>query len=183
MTDAPLPPPTRRSVWTPREKIVRLLWGTVAALPWRLLPAARPALLRLFGGRVGRGCRLAGSVSIAIPWHLRLGDGVEVGERVVLYGLGPIEIGDGCVLDYGAHLCAGTHDMRDSRFPLLKTPITLGPGCFVGLDAYVGPDVVLGPRTIVAPRASVHRSHPGDAVLVGNPARPEEPGEAGGAAT
>lgn len=167
------PPPTRRSVWTAREKLARLAWTVLARPVWLLAPGMRPTLVRLFGGQVGRGCALAGSAEITIPWHLRLGDDVRVGERVILYALGPITIGDNTVLDYRAHLCAGTHDMNDSRFPLIKAPITIGRGCLVGLDAYIGPGVTLGDDCRVWPRASVHKGAPAGARLVGNPARAE----------
>jgi len=169
------PPPARRSVWTPKQKLVRAVWGTVARVLWELLPPARAALIRLFGGRVGRGCSFGSGVDIAIPWNIRCGDRVQVADRVILYCLGPITIGDDTVIDYRAHLCAGTHDMTDSRFPLLKPPITIGRGCFIGLDAYIGPGVELGDRCRVAPRASVYKSAPPDTRLRGNPARPFDP--------
>lgn len=175
------PPPARRSVWTTREKGVRIVWATLGRVAWVLIPACRPGLIRLFGGRAGRGCSIARSVDILIPWNVRLGDNVRVGERVILYGLGPITIGSGTVIDYRAHLCAGTHDMTDSRFPLIKPPITVGAGCFIGLDAYIGPEVVLGDGCRVWPRASVYRSFGAGMELRGNPAKvvEREPGVAG----
>jgi putative colanic acid biosynthesis acetyltransferase WcaF len=169
------PPPARRSVWTPKEKLIRLLWSTLARPGWLAFSGLRPALLRLFGGTVGRNCAFAASVEITIPWHVRCGDGVRIGERVILYGLGPIAIGSGTVIDYKAHLCAGTHDMTDSRFPLLKTPITIGERCFIGIDAYIAPGVTLGDGCRVWPRASVYKSFPADTHLQGNPAQPIEP--------
>lgn len=167
----PHPPPARKSAWSAKQKLVRLLWATIARALWRILPPARPALLRFFGGRCGANCRLSGSCEITIPWNITLGDDVVVGDRVILYALGPIAVGDRTVLDYQAHLCAGTHDMRDSRFPLLRPPITIGPDCFVGIDAYVGPDIELGPNTHVCARASVYKGHAGNVRLSGNPAR------------
>lgn len=169
------PLPARQSVWTRREKVLRLAWACLARPLWVLAPRLRPMLLGLFGGEAGRGCTFAASVEIAIPWHVRCGDNVRVGERVILYGLGPITIGSGTVIDYKAHLCAGTHDMTDSRFPLLKTPITIGADCFIGIDAYIAPDVELGDGCRVWPRASVYRSFPANTHLRGNPARPIEP--------
>ncbi|MCL4741130.1 MAG: hypothetical protein KJZ54_02915 [Phycisphaerales bacterium] len=174
-----VPPPARKSVWTPKQKLVRAVWGTVGRVLWELLPPARASLIRLFGGRVGRGCSFGSGVDIAIPWNIRCGDRVQVADRVILYGLGPITIGDDTVIDYRAHLCAGTHDMTDSRFPLLKPPIAVGRGCFIGLDAYIGPGVELGDRCRVAPRASVYKSAPADTWLRGNPARPFDPAAEG----
>lgn len=165
------PPPARRSVWTTREKVIRIVWATLGRVVWVVCGGARPWLIRRFGGRAGRGCVIARSVDILIPWNVHLGDNVRVGERVILYGLGPIEIGSGTVIDFRAHLCAGTHDMTDSRFPLIKPPITVGAGCFIGLDAYIGPEVVLGDGCVVWPRASVYRSFPAGSELKGNPAK------------
>ncbi|MHC4768012.1 MAG: LbetaH domain-containing protein [Planctomycetota bacterium] len=183
-TPQPAPPPTenvarmlaapspRRSVWTARQKLVRGLWSTFGRLLWVLIPGARSGLIRVFGGRVGPGCRFACSVDIAVPWNIHVGRDVEVGRDVILYSLGLITLGDGVVLDDLAHLCAGTHDHTDSRFPLLRPPITIGPGTFIGIDAYIAPDVTLGADCRVWPRASVHRSFGDGVELRGNPARP-----------
>ncbi len=166
----------RRSVWTTRQKVVRALWGLVAPL-WALAPGARPALLRLFGGAVGPGCRLGRRVQIVIPWNVALGAGVEVGDDVILYSLGRIAVGDRCVLDVHAHLCAGTHDHTSPLFPLITPPIEVGAGSFIGADAYVGPGVTLGESCVVLPRASVYKDFPAATTLRGNPARPVVEGE------
>ena len=171
---APHPPPKRRSAWTMKQKIIRAIWDSLGRLIWVLVPPARSALIRLFGGTVGRGCTFRRSVRITIPWNIHLGDRVEVGDRVILYTLGSITIGNETVIDDFAHLCAGTHDLRDSRFPLLTPPINIGSQCFIGIDAYIGPDVTLGDRCRVHPRASVYKSYDQDMELRGNPARPVE---------
>lgn len=171
------PPPVRRSVWTRREKLIRLAWTFLARPIWVVSPSQRPGLIRRFGGQVGKNCAFASSVEITIPWNIRCGDNVRVGERVILYGLGPITIGDNTCIDYRAHLCAGTHDMTDSRFPLLKTPITIGSNCFIGIDAYIAPEVNLGDGCRVWPRASVYKSFPATTHLQGNPAKPFDPTE------
>ena len=164
-------PPARRSAWTTKQKLVRLVWATFGRLLWQI-PFLRTPVLRMFGGSVGRSCRLSRTVDIIIPWNISIGDGVQVGDRVILYGLGPITIGAGTVIDVRAHLCAGSHDMRDTRFPLTRPPISIGSDCFIGVDAYIAPDVELGDRCRVQHRASVYRSFPGGTMLEGNPARP-----------
>ena len=68
-------PPARRSAWTAKQKIIRLLWGTIGRLGWQFA-SLRPAMLRLFGGTVGSGCRLARRIEITIPWNISLGDDV-----------------------------------------------------------------------------------------------------------
>lgn len=163
--------PPRRTTWTLRQNIVRLLWASIGRLAWTLVPPARPALLRTFGGRVGRGCRFARTASIYIPWNVQIGDRVVVGPRAMIYTLGKVTIGDDVVLDERVHLCAGTHDMADPRFPLITPPITIGPRTKLGFDAYVAPDVTLGADCRVWPRASVYRNFDDGARLRGNPAR------------
>jgi putative colanic acid biosynthesis acetyltransferase WcaF len=164
-------------VWTFRQKVIRFIWSTAGRAVWFCAAGLRPWLIRRFGGRVGPGCRFARSVNIIIPWNLHFGCNVEVGRDAILYSLGVITIGDGVVIDDFAHLCAGTHDFTDSRFPLVKSPITIGPGTFIGIDAYIAPDVTLGAGCRVWPRSSVYRSFGDGASLQGNPARPVAPGE------
>jgi len=140
-----------------------------------MLPAQRGSILRVFGAKVGQRCVFARDVEIVVPWNLTIGDDVQIGEHAILYSLGMITIGDGCVLDSKAHLCAGTHDMSDPLFPLIRPPIALGDGCFVGFDAYIAPNVVLGDRTRVYPRTSVYRSTDPDTIWRGNPGVLVEP--------
>ncbi len=162
---------SRKTPWTLKENIARVMWMTFGKVAWTLLPPARSALIRLFGGKVGRACRFASRVEVTIPWNVRIGDRVLVRDGAIIYSLGPITIGDDSVLDARAHLCAGTHDMTDPTFPLVKPPITLGQRCIVGIDAYVAPDVELGDGSRVWPRASVYKSFPEGVSLKGNPAR------------
>ena len=161
----------RQSAWTTKQKVLRVVWWTLGRAVWIVAPGQRSRMIRLFGGRVGEGCVFDRSVEIAIPWNLRIGDGVRIGPRALLYSLGVITIGSGSVLDRRAHLCAGTHDHADPNFRLLRPPIELGERCFVGFDAYVGPDVTLGDGCTVHARASVYRSYPAGTELCGNPAR------------
>jgi len=179
LRETPATPGFRRSAWTPKQKIIRALWGTVGRALWLLVPPARSALIRVFGGAVGPGCSFHRSVAIAIPWNLEIGSGVRVGPSAILYSLGLITIGDRTALDRRAHLCAGTHDMTDPNFPLLCPPITVGKDCLIGIDAYVGPEVTLGDGCTVEARASVYKPFPAGTRLRGNPATPVETEDAG----
>lgn len=51
-------------------------------------------------------------------------------------------------------------------------PITIGEGCWIGMNAVVLPGVTLGPNTTVGAGAVVTKSFPGGhCVIAGNPAR------------
>ena len=164
-------PPTRRTIWTPIELFVRIIWGTVARVIWIVLPPCRSLLLRLFGAKVGSGCKFARTVKIISPWNLSIGKNCRFADDVILYSLGPIRIGDDVRIDTRAHLCAGTHDMKDTTFPLLRPPIVVGSGTFIGIDAYIAPDVSVGSNCIIWPRSSVFKNCDDNAELSGNPAR------------
>lgn len=169
---------TRKTPWTLKQNIARTIWMTFGRILWLLLPAQRSRLIRLFGGRVGKNCVFASSVEVTIPWHVDIGNNVRVRSASVIYSLGEIRIGDDCVLDARTHLCAGTHDMSDPSFPLVRMPITLGDRCFLGIDTYVGPGVELGNGCLVWPRTSVYKSEPAGTALRGNPARVIDPSDA-----
>lgn len=164
-------PPERRTVWTRKQQIIRLLWGTIGRLVWTLFPRARSSVLRFFGAKIGKRCTFAKSVEVTIPWNLSLGDDCHVAEHAILYTLGTIDLGHRVRIDTRAHLCAGTHDMRDTTFPLLRPPIVIGDDSYIGVDAYIAPDVMLGVGVIVHPRASVYKSFDGEVELQGNPAQ------------
>lgn len=168
MEDAP---PARRTVWTRKQQIIRLMWGTLGKAVWVLCPCMRSRILRMFGASIGSGCQLARRIEITIPWNLQMGNNCKVAEHAILYNLGKITLGDNVRIDTRAHLCAGTHDMRDTTFPLLRPPISIGDNCYIGVDAYLAPDVSLGPNTIVHARTSVYKSNDGNEELQGNPAK------------
>jgi putative colanic acid biosynthesis acetyltransferase WcaF len=164
-------PPKRRTAWPIVQLFLRVLWGTIGHLIWTFFPFCRPFLLRLFGAKIGKKCTFARTVQVTIPWNLTIGSECHFADHSILYALGTITLGDKVRVDTRAHLCAGSHDMKDTTFPLVRPPITIGDNSFIGVDAYIAPDVILGSNVIVHPRASVYRSFGDSVELQGNPAR------------
>jgi putative colanic acid biosynthesis acetyltransferase WcaF len=186
---APLDIATNRLTkkWTHRQLVGRALWEYGGALVFAAIPrpfwGLRRAVLRAYGARVGHEARIFPSVRIIIPWNLTIGTHAAVGDRAILYALGPIVIGDRATISQGAHLCAGSHDYRDPTMPLLKLPIVIGKDVWICADAFVGPAVTIGDHAIIGARAVIMRNVANDVIVVGNPAReigrrerlPEEP--------
>ena len=159
--------------WSRKEQLGRVLWAMAQpffALSPRPFWGWRRTVLRLFGAKVGTSVHVYPSVRITIPWNLTLGDRCAVGDRAILYALGPITIGANSTISQGAHLCAGSHDWRQSEMPLTKPPITLGENCWIATDAFVGPNVTIGASAIVGARAVAFRDIPVGAIAIGNPA-------------
>ena len=176
------PPPSgldiagNRSIanYTPAERRARLAWA-LGRQVFRAIPRpffrTRAAWLRLFGAKIGENCQIYPTVRIFLPSQLEIGDWSAIGDRVELYNLGGIRIGERVTISQGAHLCAGTHDFRDPTMPLIRSTITVGDEAWLCADCFVGPQVVIGARAVVAARAVAMRDVPAGTVVAGNPAR------------
>lgn len=156
------------------EMLLRVLWSVGR---WVFMFSPRPAFafrawwLRLFGATVGRDVHIYPSANIYMPWNLVVGNESAIGENVLIYNLGKVEIGDRATVSHRAHLCAGTHDYECASLPLLKLPILVGNQAWVCADAFIGPGVVLGEGCVIGARAVVTKDAPAWTVLAGNPAR------------
>lgn len=161
--------------YTRKEYLGRVLWALATPL-FRLSPRPlygwRRVVLRAFGATVGRDVRIHPSARIAIPWNLRIGDQASVGDRALVYNLGPVTIGPRSTVSHLAHLCAGSHDYRDPALPLLRLPITIGADVWICAQAFVGPGLELGDGCVVAGGAVVTRPVAPWTVVGGNPAVP-----------
>lgn len=164
----------RARKWSRRELAGRTLWTLVMPVfrfSPRLLWGWRRWLLRRFGAIIGDHVHIFPSVLITIPWNLNIGDNAAVGDRAILYALGPITIGRNATISQGVHLCAGTHDFRVSGMPLLKPPISVGEGAWVCADAFIGPNVRVGAMAVVGARAVAMKDVAAGSIVAGNPAR------------
>ena len=156
-----------------REYLGRIAW--MLATPFfRLSPRPlfgwRRWLLRLFGARVGRRVNIYPSARIEIPWNLDIGDEASIGERVLVYNLGKVSIGPRATVSHNAHLCAGTHDYRDPRLPLLRLPIRIGADAWVCAAAFVAPGSDVGEGAVVGAGSICSGDVEAWTVVSGNPA-------------
>lgn len=162
--------------WSRRELIARAMWDVVSVplFAWtpRQLWTWRNLLLRIFGAKIGRKVHVYPSVRIDLPWNLEIGDYSAIGNRAILYALGPITIGQRVTISQYAHLCAGSHDYTDPAMPLLKLPIAVEDDAWICADAFIGPGVKISSRAIVAARAVVVKDVVQGTIVGGNPARP-----------
>jgi putative colanic acid biosynthesis acetyltransferase WcaF len=174
-TPEPYPPGTIAAYFSAKEKRRRALWYLVQAtlfrFPIRRADRWRASLLRCFGATIGRHCLIRRTVHVEIPWTLKVGDRVLIGDHAILYSLGPITIGDRAMISQHAHLCAGSHDYRTGSMTLLRIPITIGADAWIAADAFIGPGVTIGEGTVVGARSSVFKDLPAWKVCAGSPAR------------
>lgn len=160
--------------WTRSEQARRVIWGLLTPL-FRFSPRPlwgwRRGLLRIMGARIGADVHVYPTVRITIPWNISIGDQSAVGDRAILYALGPIQIGERVTVSQGAHICAGTHDLSQPHRPLVKPPIAIGDEAWICADAFIGPSVSIGTKSIVGARAVVVVDVQNGTRVAGNPAR------------
>ena len=150
------------------------LWWIVEAILFRPSPQFmygwRRFLLRSFGASIGHKVIIRSSVQTQFPWKVKIGDHSWIGDHVILYSLGNIEIGKHVVISQKCYLCTGSHDYKKSEFPIYSDPIYIEDKCWLATDVYVAPGVRIGTGTVVGARSSVFKSLPANKVCIGTPA-------------
>jgi maltose O-acetyltransferase len=128
------------------------------------------AWARSRGARIGRFVKL-GHLDTGGNWQgLEIGDESALG-RCVIALHDRVSIGRRVVINDGASLFTGTHDLRDPRWQLIRAPITVHDYVWIASGALVLPGVTLGEGAVVGAGAVVTADVPPYALAVGNPAR------------
>ena len=163
-----------RSPVSTSEKIMRVIWAGVQMVFFRCSfhtwNAWRRMILRLFGAKVGKRCIIRRTVRVYYPWKFEIGDDSCLGDKVEVYNLGKISIGNRVLISQEAYLCAGTHDYRLAEMPLVTKPIVVGDDAWVCARAFVSPGVELGEGVVVGAAAMVLKNVPAWTIVGGNPA-------------
>lgn len=85
---------------------------------------------------------------------------------------GKITIGRGTYIARNVGLITANHRPENLQEMTDPEPITIGEGCWIGMNAVVLPGVTLGPKTTVGANAVVTKSFPdGHQIIAGNPAK------------
>ena len=151
------------------------LWWMVDFLLFKPSPQIlygwRRFLLRSFGATVGKGVIIRPSVTVTYPWKVSIGDYSWIGDDVVLYSLGEINIGKNAVVSQKSYLCTGSHDFEKEDFPIWQKKISIEDECWLATDVYVAPGITIGKGTVVGARSSVFKDLPAAKICVGSPAK------------
>ncbi|HTI19151.1 MAG TPA: DapH/DapD/GlmU-related protein [Trinickia sp.] len=157
-----------------RSRLVEALWFAVEAciINNKLNPssALRIGLLRLFGARIGQGCRLVHPLRVKYPWNLEVGDHCWFGVDVWIYNQAPILIGSHVCVSQGTFLTAGSHE-ASTTMDLRVAPIVIEDGVWITSKCIVQMGVTIGRSAVVTPLSVVHRSLEPEGVYGGNPCR------------
>jgi putative colanic acid biosynthesis acetyltransferase WcaF len=151
------------------------LWWIVERIFFNLSPQVlygwRNFLLRLFGAKIGKRVLIRSSVKITYPWKIKIGDYSWIGDDVVLYSLGEINIGKNTVISQKSYICTGSHDYSSPTFDIFSKNVEIGNEVWVATDVFVAPGVCVGDGSVVGVRSTVLHDLPPGKICFGNPAR------------
>jgi len=150
------------------------LWNLCYSILFRPSPQGlygwRRMLLRAFGAKIGDGVIIRSDAQITYPWKLCIGDHSWIGNEVVLYSLGTINIGNNTVVSQRSYLCAGSHDHQSETFDITAKEIVIDDEAWLASDVFVAPGVHIGRGAVVGARSLVTKDLPAGMICHGNPA-------------
>ncbi len=135
----------------------------------------RVFVLRLFGAQIGEGCNIKPRVRIKLPWKLKIGNDVWLGERAWIDNIENVEIGDNVCISQEAYLCTGNHDWSCENFKLTAEPINIEDQVWIGARAVVGPGVTVKTGSVLALGSVAVSNLEPMMIYSGNPAKPIKP--------
>ena len=154
----------------------RIAWNVTAAILFRPTPhwalhGWRRALLRAFGARIGKGCRIDPACSIWAPWNLTLGDYCALAAGVYCYNVAPITLKRKVTVSQRSFLCTASHDILSLLRPLTLAPIMVESHVWIAAEAMIHPGVRIGEGAVIGARACVMRDVKPWIIAAGLPAR------------
>ena len=134
--------------------------------PWRLF------LLRCFGAKLHPNCHIYPSVKIWAPWDLEMDEYSTLAPEVNVYNTGKIKIGAHTTISQGAHLCPGSHDFNDPKFPMVSAPLTIEDQVWIATESFIGGmGITIKQGAVVGARACVFKDVEPWTIVGGNPAK------------
>lgn len=150
----------------------RIVWFFFNRLIYPLLGNKnRARLLRIFGAKIGRRCRLYRSVRYYAPWLLEFGDFVCIGPRVDIYSKAKVIVGNQVVISQDSYICSASHDISSPFMQLVTKPIIIGSNVWIAAKSTILPGVTIGDGVVVGACAVVTKNVQPWTVVGGNPAR------------
>lgn len=101
--------------------------------------------------------------------NIRIDRHVAIGHNLRLWNFGDIHIGQFCMIAAGVTVSNGWHDK--STFVSASGPVSIGPGCWIGVNATIVGSVSIGANSIIAAGALVNKDVPPNSIVAGVPAK------------
>ena len=159
-----------------------LLWKLFFSFLFRITPNIkiffnnlRIVFLKICGAKIGKGVMIRSNVKIYFPWNIHIGEFSWIGDRVVLYSLDKIIIGNDVCISQESYLNTGTHDHKKPTFDLIIKPIIIEDQVWIGARCFINLGVRIGFGSVVGVCSNVIKDLPSGMICYGNPCRPVSP--------
>jgi acetyltransferase-like isoleucine patch superfamily enzyme len=139
----------------------------------------RAKLLRLFGSKIGKGCKIEQVVLLNYDGgnleNLILGEKVYIGAGTILDIKNKINIGDstkiaaGC--NFSTHVDCGEENSISSLYPKREEMITIGRNSWIGLSVTILCGISIGEGVIVGAGSLVDKDLPSHVLALGLPVK------------
>lgn len=171
LTSFQLPPNFRgRPGW-----YVQLWWlvqSSLFGMSPQFMYSWRRWLLRVFGATIGEKVLIRPTARITYPWKVRIGDYSWIGDDVVLYSLGEIEIGCNVVISQRSYICAASHDYASPTFDIFAKTVNIKDEAWIATNVFVAPGVTIDKGAVVGACSGVFSDLPAMMICIGCPAKP-----------
>lgn len=158
------------------NQLYRLLWSIVWTLFARPLPRSlgcgwKRFLLRLFGAKIHKTAVIYSSVNIYLPYNLYMAEYSCMDSYVDCYNVDMIKIGAHSTVSQKTFLCTASHDITNSKHPLITAPLIIEDQVWIAADAFISMGLTIGQGAVVGARAVVVKDVESWTVVGGNPAK------------
>lgn len=136
----------------------------------------RPALLRLFGAKVGQNVRIAQKVFIGQPSNLTLENDVVINVGSLIDCSAPVLIGEKVRIGYQGIIITGSHRTENSVYRRkegnhVRRPVTIERGCWVQSRGMISPGVTMAEGCTLLANGVLTKSTLPNGEYAGLPAR------------
>lgn len=139
-------------------------------VPQLLRMVLRRQKLQRYGASIGPATVIASLNIEGDASRIVIGCGCAIG-RIDVQLHDRVKIGDRVVINDGARILTGTHNVHSSQWELITKPVIIEDYCWLAMNALVLPGVRIGEGSVVGAGAVVSRDVEPFSIVAGNPAR------------
>jgi len=165
-----------RKKFTFKMIFVRFVWELTYYLFFKTTPRWclnnwRVFLLKIFGAKIGYGCKISPNCSVWAPWNLEIGNKTAIANKVNLYSMDKILIGNNVTISQYSFICTGSHDISFLNLPIKTKKIEICDYVWICSKSIILPGCKIGKYSVVGAGSVLPKSIGEKSIVLGNPAR------------
>lgn len=126
-------------------------------------------------GRIGRGVRITGDVTITGRDRVTLGDNVHIGTGAFIRAEGGLTVGDNTHISRNLLLYTMNHDIEGEALPYgsaqVARSVAIGRNVWIGMNVCIAPGTTIGDGAVIAMGTVVSGTVPPMAMVASQPWR------------